>query len=228
MRDSYKRWLLACLLISGFFLFWYHVLPATDLPQHLGISTLAWRLLLHDQAAAQLYDLNFQWTPYYLAYFVLVPCVGLFGPLWGAKITLALVAALWMVALYLCLRQLRAPAPLMAFGVFSYFNMLFYWGFIVMLVGIPFVMLLGVGAAGLLGITGSHTTCVGQPPCAFVGTLAHGILCLPLVVTGGGLGVGGPAPQLASCGMGVGRGHDARCWAYWSKCSPLPRLRTSR
>ena len=181
MIDSYKRWLLACLLITGFFLTWYHVLPATDLPQHLGISTLAWRLLQHDAAAAQLYDLNFQWTPYYLAYFVLVPCVGLFGPLWGAKITLALVAGLWLVALYLCLRQLRAPASLMAFGVFTYFNMLFYWGFIVMLVGIPFVMLSVWGQLAYLESRAPrHLRWAAAM--AFVATLAHGILCLPVAV----------------------------------------------
>ncbi len=182
MNDSYKRWLLVCLLIAGFFLAWYHVLPATDLPQHLGISTLAWRLLQHDPAAAQLYDLNFQWTPYYLAYFVLVPCVGIFGPLWGAKITLGAVAALWMVALYLCLRQLRAPAPLMVFGVFTYFNMLFYWGFIVMLVGIPFVML-SVWATLAYLETRAARHLRWAAAMAFVATLAHGILCLPLVVT---------------------------------------------
>ena len=182
MGNSYHRWLLGCVLLAGAFLACFNVLPATDLPQHLGMSALAWRLLHHDPAVAQLYHLNFQWTPYYLAYFILVPCVGLLGPMWGAKVALGMVAVAWLVALHMCLRQVRAPAALLVFGVFSYFNMLFYWGFVVMLVGVPFITLSVWGQIAYVQ-TRQRNYLGWAAAAAFMATLAHGILFLPIAAT---------------------------------------------
>lgn len=89
-RD-YHVWTALSLGFILLFLWSFPLLPATDLPQHLGISSILWRLVAGDPAVSSYYVFNPQPTPYYLAYALLTPCVGLFGAITGARIALSIL-----------------------------------------------------------------------------------------------------------------------------------------
>ena len=68
---------------------WFALVPSADFPAHVAIAKILWRLLHHDPTVA--YRFILQPVPYYLAYVVLTPCVGLFGPHAGAAVALGRV-----------------------------------------------------------------------------------------------------------------------------------------
>lgn len=139
MQSFAFNWFLAVLLCC-MPLWCFHDIPATDLPQHAAISSIAFRLWQHDPNTTLWYTWNIQPVPYYLAYLGLIPAVGFLGPIVGPKLFLHLLAATFLHAWGLCTSTLHKPHWALLLGVFIYYNAFFFWGFLTTLVG--YVLLL--------------------------------------------------------------------------------------
>ncbi len=118
-------------------------IPGTDLPSHLAIANILAKLVTGDPLAAQYYAINIQPFPCYLVYVVLSPLVALCGPFIAAKLFCSGVAAATVVASDRLFRALAAPWWAGSAGVFLAYGMIFFWGFLPTLVGVP-VFLFGL------------------------------------------------------------------------------------
>ena len=133
---GYGRWgcvTFACLVLP---LALFRVIPATDLPQHLAISSVLWRWLHADVAVQAHYGLSAAVRPYHLMYVLLAPAVGWWGPFVGARLVMGLLAGGLVLAVMAVFRRLRIPAVWLLYVNFIFYGPLFYWGFIATLVGL--------------------------------------------------------------------------------------------
>ena len=180
----------------------HRLLPCTDLPQHLAISSLIWRLLHADPSAA-LYALALQPMPYYLAYAWLVPLVGLAGPEVGARVFFAALALAQVGAAAVFLRAARAPPWANLGSAVIFFGPLFYYGFVATMAGLPAVLLL---AAALLRWQQrrSRRSLALAAGAAAVATLAHAVLALPCCMLAAA-SLRRPAPAAAAAGATPGQ-----------------------
>ena len=210
-------WLLASSLLLSVPLLLAPVLPATDLPQHLGIAAVVWRLLHGDPATAVHYALNLQPVPYHLIYLGLVPAVGLLGPDEAARAVLIFLALATEMALALCLRARRADPAWLLGGVFVFYGPLFYWGFIATMAGLPGLLLLLWALLRLSsGVqTGRWWVLVVGALGAALATCAHAILAWPAWLLALGWRTESPAQVLAETQLGgqadaaAGQGSDS-------------------
>ena len=119
---------------------WFALPPCADLPQHLALSSVIWRLLHGDVALQALYQINLQPVPYYLLYVLLVPLVGLLGAALAGKVLLAGLAVALGYTGQRLLRLQQAPAVLCLALVCIFYGPVFYYGFLATLLGVPWVL----------------------------------------------------------------------------------------
>ena len=111
--------------------------PGTDLPSHLAIANILAKLVAGDPITAQYYATNIQPFPYYFVYVVLAPLVASCGPFVAAKLFCSGVAAAIVLTCDRLFRVLAAPWWTSVAAVFLAYGMIFFWGFLPTLVGVP-------------------------------------------------------------------------------------------
>jgi hypothetical protein len=112
-------------------------IPGTDLPSHLAIANIVAKLVSGDPVITQFYAINLQPFPYYLVYVVLAPLVAWCGPLLAAKLFCSAIAMATALACHRLFRLLAAPWWSALAAVFLTYGMIFFWGFLPTLVGVP-------------------------------------------------------------------------------------------
>ena len=116
--------------------------PAADLPHHVAVSSVLYRLFTGDNAVRQYYAVNLQAMPYHLLYVVMTPLVGWLGPFMALKMLLSAVGGACVACTTLCCAALGRPRILGLGGIFLFYNATFFWGFATTLIGIPCVLAL--------------------------------------------------------------------------------------
>jgi hypothetical protein len=142
--------LFAVILLVAVAPFWIGpYLPLVDLPQHAGQIALLHRMWSGDDAANELFRVNW-FTPYLLGYLLLY-LFALFLPITAATqllVSLAVVAVPILTGRLL--REAGADERLKWLAIPCSFGFAFYWGFLSFLVAIPFglaFIALGIRAA---------------------------------------------------------------------------------
>jgi hypothetical protein len=107
--------------------------PLTDLPQHV-----AQVRLFADALSNPASPYRIQWiTPYSLVYSVLGASWLVFGPLSAGRMGMLVIAALWIIMLYLLAAQRKRPVLAACLASILFFGHILYWGFYQFALGWP-------------------------------------------------------------------------------------------
>jgi hypothetical protein len=217
-RVSMGLYLAASLLPLGCF----HLVPSADLPPHVAIASILWRLLHHDPTVG--YQFILQPIPYYLAYVVLTPCVGLWGPHLGAAVALGG----WFVGLYVAGQNFFAalklpPSTSLALPLLAYGG-LFFWGFIPTFAGAWCVFQCG---ASLLRYaeTVQRRHRVTALIMVLLASLSHVLLLIPVGVLGLAFFAMAPRRHAGTLAMVLGTGASTVVAAFVGLLHPGPAHR---
>ncbi|HSI06029.1 MAG TPA: hypothetical protein VLC93_16200, partial [Myxococcota bacterium] len=168
---------LATLVATVLPLWTVRYVPGTDLPSHLAIANILAKLVMGDPIATQYYAVNIQPFPYYLVYVVLAPLVALCGPFIAAKLFCSFVAVATVLAADRLFRVLAAPWWAGAAAVFLTYGMIFFWGFLPTLVGVPVYLF---GLAELVALArGQKRSAIAAAGAGLLLMLTHIALAIP-------------------------------------------------
>ncbi len=169
--------LVATLVATVLPLWTVRYVPGTDLPSHLAIANILAKLVAGDPVTAQFYAINVQPFPYYLVYVVLAPLVAVCGPLVAAKLFCTTVAIATVLSANRLFRVLSAPWWAGTVAVFLTYGMIFFWGFLPTLVGVP-VYLFGLGELVALA-RGEKRSVIAAGAAGLLLMLTHIALIIP-------------------------------------------------